>query len=265
MATSLTTLADGARLTTHVDGTGPDLMLISGLGGTASFWTPLLPMLTPRFRVIRFDQRGIASSTRGTAAVDIDRLAQDAFEVLTEAGSRRAVTVGHSTGGAIVQRMARLDGPRLTAAVLSGTWLKPSRYMRELFEARLEILAAGPRAYAVSGVFMGHPAGWLNDHWPTLEASVAAAPMSADQQRVVRERTEALLGFDGTGDSAHLTMPTLIVGAEDDLIVPAFLQRELAAALPRAERYMFSSGGHFFPVTQAEEFSRLVVEMAAHT
>ena len=46
----------------------------------------------------------------------------------------------------------------------------------------------------------------------------------------------------------------LIQGAEDDLIVPAFLQREQARALPSAEVYMFRTGGHFFPVTRVEEF-----------
>jgi aminoacrylate hydrolase len=46
----------------------------------------------------------------------------------------------------------------------------------------------------------------------------------------------------------------LIQGAEDDLIVPAFLQREQARALPSADVYMFHTGGHFFPVTRIEEF-----------
>ena len=75
MTSSLATLPDGARLAVHTEGEGPALLLVSGLGGTAAFWSPLLPLLAPRFRVIRFDQRGIGASTRGSAPVTIDRLA----------------------------------------------------------------------------------------------------------------------------------------------------------------------------------------------
>jgi aminoacrylate hydrolase len=258
---SALTLADGASLRVHVDGQGPDLMLISGLGGTAGFWAPLLPLLTPHRRVIRFDQRGIASSTRSTAAVDIEQLARDALAVLEHAGSERALLVGHSTGGAIVQRMARLDPRKAAGAVLSGTWLKPNRYMQELFEARLEMLAAAPRAYAATGVLLGYPPDWLNSRWGDFEAAVAAAPVAEAQQAVIAERIRALLAFDGTQDLAYLPGPTLIAGAADDLIVPAFLQSELAARLPTAAVHVFPSGGHFFPVTRAAEFTRLVLEL----
>lgn len=263
MTSSLATLADGARLAVHVEGEGPDLLLISGLGGTASFWAPLVPLLTPHYRVIRFDQRGIAASTRGTAAVDIERLARDALGVLEHVRSERALLVGHSTGGAIVQRMARLDASKAAGAVLSGTWLKPSRYMQELFKARLELLTAAPGAYAATGVFLGYPPGWLNSHWPDFEVAVRAAPAAQAQQDVIAERIRALLAFDGTRDVAHLPQPTLIVGAEDDLIVPSFLQGELAGKLPSAAVHVFPSGGHFFPVTRAEEFAALVLELPA--
>src|SRR5258705_12733047 len=71
MAVSTALLPDGARLTVHIEGQGPDLLLVSGLGGTASFWSPLVAALAARFRVVRFDQRGIGASTRGEVPVTI--------------------------------------------------------------------------------------------------------------------------------------------------------------------------------------------------
>jgi aminoacrylate hydrolase len=133
VAASRLELADGAELSVHVDGAGPDLLLVSGLGGTAAFWEPCVAALARHFRLIRFDQRGIAASTRGTAQTDIERLGRDAFAVLDHVGSRRAVLLGHSTGGVILQSMALATEKRIAGLILSGTWARPNRYMAELF------------------------------------------------------------------------------------------------------------------------------------
>jgi aminoacrylate hydrolase len=254
MPVSTATLEDGAELAVHLDGEEPDLLLVTGLGGTAAFWDPVVEPLARRFRVIRFDQRGIAGSTRGTAAVDIDRLAHDSFAVLDHIGSRRALLLGHSTGGAILQAMALIDPSRIAGLVLSGSWLRPNRYMAELFRSRAAILRIAPQEYAAMVAFLGHPADWLDANWPRYEAMLAAAPMTPAQQDVVAERIDAIMAFDRSAEVDRIALPVLIQGAEDDLIVPAFLQREQARALPAAEVYFFRTGGHFFPVTRVEEF-----------
>lgn len=254
MASSAVKLPDGAQLHVRIDGQGPDLLLVSGLGGTAAFWDPVVGPLAARFRVIRFDQRGTGASTRGTAPVSIDQLAADSFAVLDHAESRKALLLGHSTGGVILQSMALADESRIAGLVLSGTWLKPNRYMAELFRSRLAILGAAPREYSAMVVFLGYPADWIEANWPKYEAMVAAAPTSEAQQAIVAERIRAILDFDRSREVDRIRVPQLIQGAEDDLIVPAFLQRELARVLTRADTHFFRTGGHFFPVTRAEEF-----------
>jgi aminoacrylate hydrolase len=252
--------ADGAVLQAKSQGSGPVLLLVSGLGGTAAFWTGTAAALARSFRVISFDQRGIGASTRGTAPCTIDQLALDCFSVLDAAGVDRAVVLGHSTGGCIGQAMARLSGGRLDGLILSATWLRPSRYMTSLFGTRRAILAENPKAYAASAALMAYPPAWIEAHWGTYEAAVAAAPVTAQAQQVVRERIDALMSFDGSADVSALVMPVLILGARDDMIVPAFLQEELAAALPGARKTMLDSGGHFFPVARPDAFTANVAE-----
>ncbi|TNC08330.1 alpha/beta fold hydrolase [Methylobacterium terricola] len=255
-ATSVDT-SDGARLAVRQDGQGPDLLLVSGLGGTAGFWAPCLPALALAHRVTRFDQRGIGASGRGTAPCDIDRLARDCLAVMDALGIATAVFVGHSTGGAIGQALARLAPDRLRGLVLSATWLKPSRYMEALFGARRRILDLDPVAYAATGAMMGYAPSWLDAHWAAFEAATAHAPTAEEARRVVRERIDALLAFDGSASVAAIRCPVLVLGARDDLIVPAFLQEDLAAALPPDPRIVrYEDGGHFFPVTRTPDFTR---------
>jgi pimeloyl-ACP methyl ester carboxylesterase len=263
MTSSVLRLADGAALSVHIDGDGPDLLLVSGLGGMAAFWQPALAALAQNFRVIRSDQRGIAASTRGAAPVTIDQLADDSFAVLDHANSKRAVLVGHSTGGVILQTMALRDEARIAGLVLSGTWLGPNRYMTELFTSRLAMLSVAPREYAAASAFVGYPPDWLDANWGAYEAILASAPMTPAQQAIVAERIRAILQYDRSTEVGRIAVPQLIQGAEDDLIVPAFLQRELARALPRAETYFFQNGGHFFPITRTDEFVATLTRWAA--
>jgi pimeloyl-ACP methyl ester carboxylesterase len=72
-------------------------------------------------------------------------------------------------------------------------------------------------------------------------------------QAVVAERIAALLAFDRTGELRRLACPVLVSGAEDDQIVPAYLQRELAAAIPGARLHMLAGGNHFYPLTRCAE------------
>ncbi|PTM39904.1 alpha/beta fold hydrolase [Bosea sp. 124] len=252
--------ADGATLQAFAEGQGRVLLLVSGLGGTAAFWTSISATLARSFRVIRFDQRGIAASTRGKAACSIDELARDCLALLDQAGVERAMVLGHSTGGCIAQALARQAPERIDGLILSGGWLKPSRYMAGYFGARRAILESNPEAYAASSVLCAYPPAWIEANWHVFEAALAAAPATAQAQAAMRERIDALLSFDGSAEAAALAMPILVLGARDDMVVPAFLQEELAAALPGCSKTMLDTGGHLFPVSRPDAFTATVAD-----
>jgi aminoacrylate hydrolase len=245
---------DGAELAVYTDGDGPDLLLVSGLAGTAAYWDPVVGELARAFRVIRLDQRGTGKSTRGSESTTITGLAEDCFEVLDAVDSKRALMVGHSTGGIILQAMALMHEASIAGLVLSATWGKPNTYMTELFRSRAEILKAVPKEYSAMMAFLGTPADWLNKHWPAYQSMVDAAPVTTAQQEVLTERIAAIVDFDRSKEIGAIKVPVMIQGAEDDLIVPAFLQRELHTLLPNAELAMLASGGHFFPTTRPSAF-----------
>lgn len=251
-------LPDGAVLKARDEGEGAPLLLVSGLGGTAGFWDAAAQALATEARVIRFDQRGIAGSTRGTEPVDIALLARDALAVLDAAWVEKAVVLGHSTGGCIAQTMARIAPERVEAVVLSAAWAGPSRYMQALFRSRRAVLFADPQAYAEGSVLLSYPPAWLEANWTAYQTAAAKAPRDPAKADVAAERIDALLSFDGRADLSGLDLPALVLGAADDMIVPPFLQAELAAALPRARRHEFGHGGHFYPVSRTEDFAAAV-------
>jgi aminoacrylate hydrolase len=248
------TRPDGAELAVTITGEGPGLLLVSGLGGTAGFWAKLVPALAPHFRVAVLDQRGVGASTRGTAPVTITTLAEDAAAVARELGGPVALC-GHSTGAAIVLTMAAERLCEVSRLVLSAGWLKPDAYLHALFTTRLAILErAGYAAYEQMGRFLGYPAETL------VSAGNFAAPdrlpeaREAEELRRWSERIGALLGFDGTALPGRVTVPTLVLGTPDDLIVPHHHQRATAEAIRGSAFAPLAEGGHFYPQTRQAAF-----------
>jgi aminoacrylate hydrolase len=254
------TLPDGAVLRALSQGQGRPLLLVSGLAGSTAFWDDNAATLARSFRVLRFDQRGINASDRGSAPCTVDQLAKDCLAVLDAAGVDRATILGHSTGGCIGLSLARQAPDRFDGLIVSGSWLRQNRYMTALFETRLAILDQHPRAYAASAALMTYPPTWLEAHWSVYETAVATAPDSPEAKQIVRERIGALRAFDASGWAGEIAAPTLILGARDDMIVPAFLQEELAAAMPGARKTLLDTGGHYFPISRPDAFTANVAE-----
>ena len=94
--------------------------------------------------------------------------------------------------------------------------------------------------------------------------------ISPDGQRLYTENEE-----DGTVSVIDLPKrkllgkiktPTLVVGAEDDLITPSYFSEELARLIPGAEIKIFPRGGHSFTQVRAREFNQAVLPfLASHT
>ena len=57
---------DGADIAVTIEGQGPALLLVTGLGGTARFWAPAAARLAATHTVISFDHRAVGASTRGS-------------------------------------------------------------------------------------------------------------------------------------------------------------------------------------------------------
>ena len=112
--------------------------------------------------------------------------------------------------------------------------------------------------------FLGYPPDWLDRHWAFYRTLVDNAPVKPEQQHAVTERIAALLTFDRSAELGKIKLPTLVQGAEDDLIVPGFLQHELHALMPGSALSMMANGGHFFPVSRPEAFVRAIDCHADH-
>ena len=102
-------------------GKGAPLLLIHGLGYARWGWEPVVEPLARSFDVILFDNRGVGESDAPPGPYTAAELADDAVQVLDEAGVERAHVVGTSLGGMVAQELALGHPERVERLVLACT------------------------------------------------------------------------------------------------------------------------------------------------
>lgn len=98
-------------------GTGGPTVVLDAASGTPSLsWTPVLPALAERTRVIAYDRAGLGASDPAMP-VAIDSEVEDLAALLSGAGNGPCVLVGHSWGGMLAQLVA-WEHPELVAGLV---------------------------------------------------------------------------------------------------------------------------------------------------
>ena len=253
-------------------GSGPPLVFVAGLGGEGRFWSRQLAFFARTHRVISYDHGGCGRSAGAPANRSVESMSEDLAHLLAKLGVADAVVVGHSTGGAIAQVLAAEQPGLVSRLVLSSTWLRADRYMRELFELRLAVMKAmGPTRYAALGRILCYGPLQPTDE-PTLRVEPGVDPASAGTAvaastlanpvtlATLSTRIDALLAFDGSLYAPRVRQPVLIAGARDDMITPSYLWDELEAAYRQATRRQLDHGGHFCPQTMTDAYNATLEE-----
>ena len=139
-------LSHGARIYWRLDGAAdkPALVLLTSIGTDLSLYDPVVPLLTPDFRVLRIDTRGHGASDAPAGDYSLDLLADDVLAVMDAAGIAKATICGTSLGGMIAMALTPKAPERVEALVLACTSpaLDPSVWDQRLALIRAEGLAA---------------------------------------------------------------------------------------------------------------------------
>jgi pimeloyl-ACP methyl ester carboxylesterase len=112
--------ARGSRIRYLVAGAGEPLLLVHGLGGAASNWLALAPLLLRGRHVLVPELPGHGGSEPLPAAANLNAYADRLGLVAEREGFFGAGVVGHSLGGAIVLRLAIRRPDLVGGLVLAG-------------------------------------------------------------------------------------------------------------------------------------------------
>ena len=232
----------GVGIAYQVAGHGPvDILAIPGFVTHLDIWwnaptDGLVRQLTTIGRLISFDKRGMGLSDRPDA-VDAMKWVDDAVAVLDAVGATNVVVLGVSAGTPTAIRLAALHPERVRALVVFGGGARTvagpgyeighDRETLERFAENLEKRwgsGVAITSYAPSRASEPH----VRDYWARYQ-QLSASPAAA--MRYYWAAVES----DVTDLLATITMPTLVLHPERDIIAPVAWGRFMADHISGAE------------------------------
>lgn len=258
-----TRASDGVRLHYEAIGrrNGPPVLMVQGLGADKHGWDLQRLALASRYRTIALDNRGAGRSDKPFGVYSLEQMADDAMTVLDHAGVESAHLIGASMGGAISQIIALKYPERVRSLTLACTACRNHPWRRELLSSWAS--AASERGM---GAMANEAARWVigprsfRRAWPMLGWLGPMAFSRPTHAFVAQVRAILAADESAAADLGKLTMPTLVLVGNQDILTPRGDAEELAERIPNAELAVISGAAHGLMFEHASTFNRLFLD-----
>lgn len=239
------------------DASAPTIILSSGLGGSAAYWTPQMEALKARFRVVTYDHFGTGRSPgevpEGYAISD---MADEVMEISAELGLTSFSFMGHAFGGLVGLDLALRFPNVIDSLVLVNAWAKADPHSGRCFDVRIELLEkSGVPAFVKAQPLFLYPAIWMAENSTRVDEEEKHALSHFQGRENILRRIAALRAFDIEDRLGGVTAPTLVVATKDDMLVPYSRSLQLADALPNATLALLEFGAHAVNVVDPQVFN----------
>ena len=233
-----------------VEGQGPALFLIHGIGARKTGWTKLVEQLKDDFTCISYDLRGHGESPMPEGRFGLEDLVADLEALRARLGIETAHVAGHSLGGAVAWTFAATRPDRVSQLVL----VDSAGYPRDS-EADAPLMARLARTPLLGDVGIYFK--------PESQVRRALADAYADPAQATPERVRRaaeLQRFPGNREATlqrartqepldptplkRMDVPTLIIWGGKDRWVPAADALRFQADIKGAQLEIFSALGH---------------------
>jgi len=243
------------RLDVQITGSGPKLLVfIHGLGGTKSFFSPLLSKLnltdSTTYTTLTYDIEGHGlSPTSASSTITISSLANDLHELITslDLPTQNQITlIGHSMGCLVVSLLATQHPDLAQRLILLGP--PPSPLPQAGADASIQ-RAAKVRAEGLKNVATAVATAATSTKTKTERPisfnAVQMSLLSQDPEGYAKGCTALAGARDLAIDFASLKSEVLIVAGEEDKVSPVAWAQKLNGMLVRSRLEMLADVGHW--------------------
>jgi pimeloyl-ACP methyl ester carboxylesterase len=259
---------NGIEINFDVKGTGPLVVLVMGTGSQGRVWQAhqVPALVAAGYRVVTFDNRGIAPSSECAEGMTLDDLVADTAALIEHLGGMKARVVGTSMGSRVTQELALARPDLVSHAVMMATYGRASTMQKAWSKAERDLYDAGitlPASYRAAMTAMNNfsPATLRDEQ--AIGDWLAVLEFSGGQRSAGRR---AQIGLEMRAGSERLTAyrkiaaKSMVIGFADDRLIPVHLSREVAQAIPGARYEEVADAGHFGYLERPEKVNGLLVD-----
>ena len=263
---------DGLDLHYIVEGRGPAVILLHGLGGFAESWRHTLRTLAGRATVYALDLPGFGGSAKPRARYRLPYFAGALHGFMEALAIREVSLVGHSLGAAVavtyaLTRPARVERLALVGGVVPGFGYRPSWIYRlvalPLVGEMLALCRFAPLYKAALARCFHRPVREEVDFF--VDFGFAARTSSDARAAYLATLRHVRTDFEGHAPDyrraiATLDVPVLLIhGRQDHVVSPAHCA-QVAEGFARATVRWVDACGHFPQIEQTETVNRWLVD-----
>jgi pimeloyl-ACP methyl ester carboxylesterase len=242
-----------------VEGEGPALFLIHGIGASRHSFDGLVDLLKGEFRCIGYDLRGHGRSPTPRPPYTLDQLVEDLEALRAELGIEKAHFAGHSLGGMIGPAYAR----KYPQHVLSLGLYSTAAFRTEDDSAKVRGVVAAMRAKGIPQVLETLKDRWFTPEFSTRRPEVIERRM----KQVIDTDPEVFLSvFDIYAETEmapwlhEIRHPCLVLTGENDGGCNPRLNRQIAGALPDSELVILPVLRHAILLEAADQVAPPVLD-----
>jgi pimeloyl-ACP methyl ester carboxylesterase len=198
----------------RVDGSGPTLTLVHGVGARLESWDQVTERLASRFQVVRLDLRGHGRSGR-IEECTLDDLAADVRDTWDSLGIAKSHLAGFSLGGLIAQSLALSDPARIDNLIILSAVAGRTPEERAKVVDRLKVV----QTESIGSVTGAAAERWFTPEFRAEHPEKVAARLAELQQNDPKSYAAAYTVFatSDLGDQIHrIGHRTLVATGEND-------------------------------------------------
>jgi 3-oxoadipate enol-lactonase len=253
---------NGLHIHYEVQGEGPPIVFVHGLGATSNVWHAQRITLSKYYRVIVYDRSGCGRSQRAREGYSIDAWADELAGLLDHLTVASAVVVGHSLGSMVAQRFAAKHAKRTRALILAGGEAELPPEARQTLTERARVIEAQGLLAVVGPWLTSGLSAATREANPALAGLVREMFLSNDA-KTYAQHCLALRDGDVRGDHTRIACPTLLTVGDQDPVTPLSWQRQIAAGIPDSRIRIIPDTGHMTMLESPAVFNTVVLEFLA--
>lgn len=242
---------DGVTLSYRQSGSGPDIVWLAAGDNPGDNWRlHQTPAFDDAHRSTTYDARGVGATVSGTDPPwPIPEHAADLARLIEAVCAPPVFLVGLSMGSLIAVQLAH-DRPDLVrAALVTGTCVKKTGFIREWEQAEIDLRREGgtlPPVFATAHYAMQYfPADALGDDelWERIKPLVSAGFADRDGAMLAAQ-WQACLDYDSTDLLPAITVPVHAIAYSEDVQTPPRRVREVAELAADGHFHLLQGLGH---------------------
>ncbi|MCQ2079673.1 MAG: alpha/beta hydrolase [archaeon] len=234
---------NGIRMHYERQGSGIPVLLVTGLAGTAAFWTRTAQLLGEGFDIIAVDNRG-SGLTECEGEFTIQDMARDAVALLEHLQVGPAHVVGWSMGSHIALNLSAERPDLVRSLTLISSYLERTARAAYILEVIGRAYEKGEVREEVAGAMMNvllRTEGYFESAERTGRP-IRTAELG-ERSGMIRQM-RAVSGYSIVDDARRLRVPVLSVHGLEDIMTPPRCGDELAAEIRGCEVLRIPGEGH---------------------